>query len=160
MVVCLFIRFKFVLLFCFQSWKVQTIEVTKDVNGVGFKLVMKEVNNLRGIPYSDYFSVLTEWVVVALPAATGASASCKVSIFLDFEFHKYTWLQGTIESNTKAELIEMYELWLQSAQESLRRALDRKMSTLSTLHALRENLKGSCICFLTCVAIFTFFFCC
>eukprot|EP01032_Pedospumella_encystans_P011246 gene11246-13086_t len=125
-----------------ESWKVQTIEVTKDVNGVGFKLVMKEVNNLRGIPYSDYFSVLTEWVVVALPAATGASASCKVSIFLDFEFHKYTWLQGTIESNTKAELIEMYELWLQSAQESLRRALDRKMSTLSTLHALRENLKA------------------
>ncbi len=103
---------------------------------------MKEVNNLRGIPYSDYFSVLTEWVVVALPATTGASASCKVTIFLDFEFHKYTWLQGTIESNTKAELIEMYELWLGSAQESLRRALDRKMSTLSTLHALRENLKG------------------
>jgi len=126
-----------------QSWKIQTIEVTKDVNGVGFKLVMKEVNSFRGIPYSDYFSVVTEWVVVALPpASSSATPTCKATVYLDFEFHKYTWLQGTIESNTKAELIEVYELWLASAQESLRKALDRKMSTLSTLHALNESLKG------------------
>ena len=111
---------------------------------MGFKLVMKEVNSFRGIPYSDYFSVVTEWVVVALPPAstTAAAPTCKATVYLDFEFHKYTWLQGTIDSNTKAELIEVYELWLESAQESLRKALDRKMSTLSTLHALNESLKG------------------
>lgn len=45
---------------------------------------------------------------------------------LDFEFLKSTWLQGTIESNTKAELIEVYELWLQSAQLTIRRNMDRR----------------------------------
>lgn len=129
--------------------------MTKDENGIGYKIVIKETNSFRGIPYADYFNVNTEWVVVALPPAStqaasnttplpsssraAGSASCKATVFLDFQFHKSTWLQGTIESNTKAELIEVYELWVESAQESLRRALDRKLSTLSAAN-LNANI--------------------
>jgi hypothetical protein len=79
--------------------------------------------------------VITEWNVVPSAAAnsgagqqlnssSGASGSCKATVYLDFQFHKSTWLQGTIESNTKAELIGVYELWLQSAQRTIRRQLD------------------------------------
>jgi hypothetical protein len=37
-------------------------------------------------------------------------------------FHKYTWLRGTIESNTKAELISVYALWLELANESIKKS--------------------------------------
>ena len=57
---------------------------------------------------------------------TGASdgdnsgLQCSITIWLDFDFLKYTWLQGTIESNTQAELLGVYELWVASAEEFLR----------------------------------------
>jgi hypothetical protein len=45
--------------------------------------------------------------------------NCKIVITLDFKFHKSTWLKGTIESNTKAELLGVYELWYVSANDHL-----------------------------------------
>lgn len=36
---------------------------------------------------------------------------------LDVVFHKWTWLQGTIESNTKAELLDVIDMWIQSAEK-------------------------------------------
>lgn len=45
---------------------------------------------------------------------------CSISVWLDFDFFKYTWLQGTIESNTQAELMGVYEMWQQSAEEHIR----------------------------------------
>ena len=42
---------------------------------------------------------------------SGGAGECSVKITLDIVFHKHTWLQGTIEANTKAELLDVYELW-------------------------------------------------
>ena len=134
-----------------QSWKVQTLETLNDANG--HRVIIRETNSFRGIPYADYFNVNTEWVVtstVPTPSTGNANipmaplnspiaasvtrgmglsnsntSSCTAVIYLDFQFHKSTWLQGTIESNTTAELIGVYALWLESAQDTLRRSLDR-----------------------------------
>jgi hypothetical protein len=108
------------------------LEVIKDTAGSTVKVSVRETNSFRGIPYADYFNVNTEWTVVSVTANAPAGASTvKATIHLDFQFHKSTWLQGTIESNTKAELIEVYELWLQSAQETIRRNMDRRAVTSS-----------------------------
>jgi hypothetical protein len=118
-----------------KSWKAQTLSLAKDAGGKLQKVTVRETNSFRGIPYADYFNVITEWNVVPsapansgagqqLNSSSGASGSCKATVYLDFQFHKSTWLQGTIESNTKAELIGVYELWLQSAQRTIRRQLD------------------------------------
>lgn len=111
----------------------------KDGSGKVVKAVVRETNSFRGIPYADYFNVITEWMIQ--PASgdnTGAgqqksahgtqnrAASTIATVYLDFQFHKSTWLQGTIESNTKAELVGVYELWVQSAQHTVRRHQDRR----------------------------------
>ena len=46
---------------------------------------------------------------------------CIISITLQVIFHKSTWLQGTIESNTKAELIGIFELWSNKAKNHIYR---------------------------------------
>lgn len=98
-----------------QSWKVQTLEIISFENDVVEKVLLKEVTSLQGIPYADYFNVVTDWAIISSPSSSikqpGSSPSCKVSISLEVKFLKSTWLQGTIESNTKAELVGVYELW-------------------------------------------------
>lgn len=79
-------------------------------------LSIKETNSFRGIPYADYFTVNTEWIVVSSSKET---TECTVIILVDFEFMKSTWLQGTIESSTRAELLTVYELWYGTAEEHL-----------------------------------------
>ena len=79
-------------------------------------LSIKETNSFRGIPYADYCTVNTEWVIVSNSID---GSECVVKIFLDFNFMKSTWLQGTIESNTRSELLSVYELWYSSAEEDL-----------------------------------------
>ena len=100
-----------------QSWKVQTIESSS--SAAEDIVSIKEVNSFRGIPYADYFNVNTEWKVVAKTRTKEGersesqqesksdpeNESVHVTILLDFTFHKSTWLRGTIESNTKAELV-------------------------------------------------------
>ncbi|KAJ1430071.1 hypothetical protein B484DRAFT_54184 [Ochromonadaceae sp. CCMP2298] len=143
-----------------QSWKVQTLESTRD--GTKTRVVITETNSFKGIPYADYFNVCTEWVVEASSegardssgiketrpdsprrrALKGASApgadGLRVTIRLDFQFLKSTWLQSTIESNTKAELIGVYEKWLEAANETLRRALDARGGSQLNLKALGQ----------------------
>jgi VAD1 Analog of StAR-related lipid transfer domain len=97
-----------------QSHKKQTYNITQNGNSV--TLSIKETNSFRGIPYADYFTVNTEWIVVSSNQET---RECTVKILLDFEFMKSTWLQGTIESNTRAELLTVYELWYGTAEEYL-----------------------------------------
>ena len=92
-------------------------------------LSIKETNSFRGIPYADYFTVNTEWVIVSNSID---GSECAVKIFLDFNFMKSTWLQGTIESNTRSELLSVYELWCSSAEEEL--------STDNLLEGLTVNL--------------------
>jgi len=131
-----------------QSIKLHTIE--RFYGSVENKAVIKETNSFRGIPYCDYFSVNIEWVVTslnvpkaeALPSDDLANKSkqtniikgeqkCNICIYLSFTFHKYTWLQGTIESNTKSEMLSIYELWLDSANDYIRRSIDRNQSHLN-----------------------------
>ena len=66
--------------------------------------------------------------------------SCHVCIFLSFAFHKSTWLQGTIESNTRAEMLSIYELWLDCANDYIRRSIDRKHSSSQSLAAYSHSL--------------------
>ncbi len=109
----------------------QTIETfTSDKES---KVIVKEVNSFRGIPYADYFNVNTEWIVTSAPQPIAPTNNEKpispfiyVSIYLDFTFHKSTWLQGTIESNTKAELIEVFELWRDTAIASIKAAAEKE----------------------------------
>ena len=105
--------------FFLQSHKMQTYHIAENGNFV--TLSIKETNSFRGIPYADYFTVNTEWIVVSSSKET---RECTVKILLDFDFMKSTWLQGTIESNTRAELLTVYELWYGTAEE----------------HILRENV--------------------
>lgn len=67
----------------------------------------------------DYFNVNTEWVVTAC-SNQGQSPQCFVVVHLEVVFHKYTWLQGTIESNTKAELVDVYDRWIEFAHLHIR----------------------------------------
>ena len=138
-----------------ESVKTQTYAVTVD-DEVEHCAVLRETNNIRGIPYADYFCVNVKWDVVHKrqfddgggPSSSSSSSSssysdqhrtaarspthsmddemdgigprCNITVWLDFEFFKYTWLQGTIESNTQAELVGLFEQWQQTAEEHIR----------------------------------------
>lgn len=101
-------------------------------------LSIKETNTFRGIPYADYFSVNTEWVIISNSID---GSECSVKIFLDFNFMKSTWLQGTIESNTRSELLSVYELWFSSAEEELSsdNLLEELTVNLDSLPYHRDN---------------------
>lgn len=102
-----------------ESLKTQTIIFTPASSSGNHisRLLIRETNTFRGIPYADYFSVNTEWVV----KWNDDQQECSIEITLDFTFYKTTWLQGTIESNTKAELIGVYEKWLEVAKKLLKK---------------------------------------
>jgi hypothetical protein len=107
-----------------ESYKKQTIiQHTSELR-------IQEVTTFQGIPYADFFSVKTEWVIQPIPNNTNnnhtntstMSSDAKeisVKIYLEIVFHKSTWLEGTIASNTRSELIEVYQLWHQHATEYL-----------------------------------------
>jgi hypothetical protein len=104
-----------------QSLKVQTIDTFN--SDKERKMIIKESNSFRGIPYADYFNVNTEWIITSVQNSAADEkdrSMCHVSIHLDFTFHKSTWLQGTIESNTKAELIGVFELWRSAAEFTIK----------------------------------------
>jgi len=54
---------------------------------------------------------------------------CVVEVFLEFKFFQSTWLQSTIESNTRSELVSVYETWRQHAEASLPWARDYSQET-------------------------------
>ena len=102
-----------------------------------YSLRVKETNVFRDIPFADYFNVVVEWDV-SWPnrksnsrrdkqighknknSKRGCSSQdiCLISIWVDFNFFKSTWLQSTIESNTRAELMGVYDLWTDYAHET------------------------------------------
>ena len=123
--------------------------------------MIKEVSSFKGIPYADYFSVNTEWLVTSKSQLLNKEqfsynhnenininindddnsndkecVGCTISISLQVIFHKSTWLQGTIESNTKAELIGVFELWSKKAQNHIQRIKKNKSTTKLELEAL------------------------
>lgn len=111
-----------------ESIKLQSLYVTNlDLDSKRFgkdknyndnqRIVIKETNNFKGIPYADFFSVNVEWIVLNSHNSSPSLPECIVSVYVDVSFHKSTWLQGTIESNTKAELASVYNLWLATASK-------------------------------------------
>lgn len=74
-------------------------------------MVIRETTSFKGIPYADYFVVETVWEIVEL-----SSNECSITLYLEVVFQKSTWLQGTIESNTKAELMDVFQKWYDSAR--------------------------------------------
>lgn len=106
-----------------ESRKTQTYELFYDTvqkEDENMTIIITESDELKGIPYADYFSVQTEWKVTPKGFLSNVDANlmsnaCEVIIRLNFKFHKSTWLQGTIESNSRAELLRVYELWLKHA---------------------------------------------
>lgn len=117
-------------------------------------LNIKETNVFRDIPFADYFNVVVEWEVswpnrkassrgrqngrggvgsnrsgkVGKGDRIGSTSAdiCVISIWVDFHFFKSTWLQSTIESNTRAELECVYDLWTDYAHETLSWAKSRR----------------------------------
>ncbi len=102
-------------------------------------LRIKETNVFRDIPFADYFNVVVEWDVTWGPERSPrkkkgsgdgknqkGAEMCYISIYLGFHFFKSTWLQSTIESNTRAELIWVYDLWTAYATETLSWAKNRR----------------------------------
>ncbi len=98
---------------------------------------MREVNTFRGIPYADYFNVISEWKVT-----DNNDKGCTIQIFLDFKFHKSTWLQGTIESNTKAELLEVFEQWYEAVNHQIRTVETKRYLQKSSNHNLMRSNSG------------------
>lgn len=123
-----------------ESIKKHSIEIVAQPSMT--KVNIHEVNSFRGIPYSDYFNVITHWQVYSVKNANSMALAkeCEVAIYLEFEFLKYTWLQGTIESNTKAELTEVFELWFETASHYLRLQMDNSHSNQSNHIAIHSSL--------------------
>lgn len=93
--------------------KNQTIFYSKKPKGL--ELCILEISSFQGIPYADYFKVHTKWEIK--PSEEKSSSSIDVYIYFSIEFIKSTWLQSTIISNTKSELIEVFDLWHRYATE-------------------------------------------
>jgi len=143
-----------------ESIKSQSVEITLD-NEDEQCAVIRETNNIRGIPYADYFCINIKWDVThkkkfdmsgnagadsrhnGSPGSQLASPSlsldesdcggphCHIIVWLEFEFFKYTWLQGTIESNTQSELVGLYEQWQEAAGAHIR-SLARSTADVET----------------------------
>lgn len=82
-----------------------------------------EVNSFRDIPYAEYFNVHLDWKVTSTFSSntsdSDSESACRVEVYLDFEFIYSTWLQSTIESNTRSELLEVFEKWRLHAISSI-----------------------------------------
>eukprot|EP01039_Chlorochromonas_danica_P006813 gene6813-7526_t len=98
-----------------ESMKMQSLELCYR-NDDQTKTIIKETNALIGIPYADYFTVHTEWVVLG----QNERSESLVYVYLEVKFLKYTWLQGTIESTTKAEMLQIIDAWMESAHHYIR----------------------------------------
>jgi hypothetical protein len=108
---------------------------------------ISEVNSFRDIPYADYFNVHLDWHITCSfddtnddeedsenhrdesksfllsdeekGNSSNRSYKCQVDVSLDFKFFQSTWLQSTIEGNTKSELLGVYDIWYKYAKENL-----------------------------------------
>lgn len=95
------------------SMKIQKMRINESQK----TLTIIESNNFDGIPYSDYFRVDTVWNVEEIVSMfMGSAERCtQISITGEVVFLKSTWLRGSIESNTKAELQSVFSTWEEEA---------------------------------------------
>jgi hypothetical protein len=91
-----------------DSAKIQKLNFDRENEG---ELTILESNTFQGIPMADYFRVDTLWCV---KQCTGRRA-VEVIITAEVVFLYSTWLKGSIESNTYAELDEVFACWREVA---------------------------------------------
>lgn len=60
---------------------------------------------------SDYFRVDTVWNVDEMQSSQASETTIRIRIYCEVVFNQSTWLKGTIESNTKSELLAVFNLW-------------------------------------------------
>jgi hypothetical protein len=125
-----------------ESMKIQKLIL----NSNGRSLELIETNKFSGIPMSDYFRVDTVWKVeemgnssppaaIAPPASTSfisqqefdEEINIRIRISCEVVFFQSTWLKGTIESNTKSELLSVFTLFKDAAINTI---IEHKQSLL------------------------------
>lgn len=70
-----------------------------------------ESNTFKGIPMADYFRVDTMWRV----KQCAGRAALDIIVTGEVVFLYSTWLRGSIESNTYAELDDVFACWKEVA---------------------------------------------
>lgn len=91
-----------------ESTKVQKLNFDRESEG---ELTILESNSFKGIPMADYFRVDTMWTVRQLAGQN----SVDIIITGEVVFLYSTWLKGSIESNTYAELDDVFASWKEVA---------------------------------------------
>jgi hypothetical protein len=113
-----------------ESFKTQIFNISE--NNIETIASIKETNSFNGIPYADYFTIDTEWIIKCKNFnSDNDMQECFITITLDVIFQKSTWLQGTIESNSKAELLEVYELWLKTSEQYIKDGYKNNITSVS-----------------------------
>jgi hypothetical protein len=125
-----------------ESLKLQKLTINLTNNS----LVLIETNKFHGIPMSDYFRVDTVWNVEEMatpppplsPTSPSPSidSSVRIRISCEVVFHQSTWLKGTIESNTKSELLSVFTLWKDAALKTI---ADHQQASLAAMLHLNNN---------------------
>ena len=100
------------------SMKIQKLKIDRGNK----QLTIIESNSFEGIPYSDYFRVDTVWKAEEVVSVfMGSTEQCtKVVVTGEVVFVKSTWLRGSIESNTKSELQDVYSSWEEVALQHIK----------------------------------------
>ena len=90
-------------------------------------MIVHECNSFEGIPYADFFSVNILWKATSTTSSYTLNSDGRkkrvfhgeyhIRILAECIFHKSTWLQSVIESNTKAELCTVLESWREYASK-------------------------------------------
>lgn len=96
---------------CYRS---QLKSARKDEDGLHY-VTIDESMKFGGIPYSDYFMVLTKWEMSDVKDVNGM-LHCQVNVSATVKFLKSTWLESTIVSNTVSELRVVLSKWQQAAE--------------------------------------------
>ena len=91
-----------------ESVKIQKINFEKEEDG---ELTILESNSFKGIPMADYFRVDTLWSVKQCEGQRAVD----IIITGEVVFLYSTWLKGSIESNTYAELDDVFASWKEAA---------------------------------------------
>jgi hypothetical protein len=103
---------------------------------------VKETNNLKDIPFADFFFVVTE-IEAEFQKDKLKSKECVVKVFLEIPFTKSTWMASAIESNTRSELIEVYDMWCTSASQHLEKLYPTITKTNVGQEVIQSNESNS-----------------
>jgi hypothetical protein len=91
-------------------------EFSADEENLHNKITIRETNSFKGIPFADSFKVKVDWVIQNI--IINNTDCCNVSITMDVDFiKKIPFFQSKIVSDTKIEMIEVFNNWQQFARK-------------------------------------------